>query len=424
MHGRQSTRHLRGPSAGITLCAVLLTAASAAAQSAAPPTADAPAATRAAQLAAERDALGAKSTPPTRSFAERTLNWYDNQSVLSRIFAGWHGLHIVSGRFPAGAGTAAGVGFTLGGDRGLGFNAEAATSTRSYKRAGASLAYRQVGGAPVDISVNGGAYEYPQQDFFGLGANSRREDRSNYLLSSVEGGADVMWRPGGGVEVDGSVSYLSPRVGSGTDHRMPSTENLFDPATLPGYLAQTDYVRTALSVALDRRDNPPHAHAGGRYGARVSDYRARDSVGSAGFRMAELEVQQYVPLPNRYRVLALRAAAVLTDANAGSDVPFYWQPTLGGADALRGFREFRFQDRNSVAVSAEYRWEAWWALDGAVFVDAGTVAPERRSLNLRDVAVSYGVGLRLHSNDAFVARLDFAFSREGFIPFLRFDHVF
>ena len=295
MQGRQSTRHSRGPSVGITLCAVLLAAASAAAQSAAQPAADTQAATRSAQLAAEREALAAKATPPTRSFVERTLSWYDNQSVLSRIFAGWHGLHIVSGRFPAGAGTAAGVGYTLGGDEGLWFNAEAATSTRGYKRAGASLAFRQLGGAPVDLSVHGGAYEYPQEDFFGLGVNSRRENRSNYQLSGAEGGADMLWRPGGGVEVDGGVWYLSPRVDSGTDHRMPSTETLFDPATLPGYLAQTDYVRTSLSVALDRRDNPAHAHAGGRFSARLSDYRDRDSAGSNDFRMAELEVAAVHP---------------------------------------------------------------------------------------------------------------------------------
>ena len=43
---------------------------------------------------------------------------------------------------------------------------------------------------------------------------------------------------------------------------------------------------------------------------------------------------------------------------------------------------------------------------------------------LRDLDVSYGVGFRVHSNSAFVARLDLAFSREGFIPLLRFEHVF
>ena len=63
-------------------------------------------------------------------------------------------------------------------------------------------------------------------------------------------------------------------------------------------------------------------------------------------------------------------------------------------------------------------------LDAAVFVDAGTVAAERKDLNLRNLDASYGFGFRIHSNSAFVARLDLAFSREGFIPLLRFEHVF
>jgi len=82
------------------------------------------------------------------------------------------------------------------------------------------------------------------------------------------------------------------------------------------------------------------------------------------------------------------------------------------------------RDQNSLVMSAEYRWEASWMLDAAVFVDAGKVAATRGDLNLRDLATSYGVGLRVHSNSAFVARLDLAFSREGFIPLLRFEHVF
>ena len=105
-------------------------------------------------------------------------------------------------------------------------------------------------------------------------------------------------------------------------------------------------------------------------------------------------------------------------------MPFYYQPTLGGAQALRGFREFRFRDRHSMLVSAEYRWEAWWALDGAFFIDAGEVASNVRDFTLANVETSYGVGFRLHSNKKFVSRLDLAFSREGFIPLLRFEHAF
>jgi hypothetical protein len=59
-----------------------------------------------------------------------------------------------------------------------------------------------------------------------------------------------------------------------------------------------------------------------------------------------------------------------------------------------------------------------------LFVDAGQVASRRRDFRFSDFDVSYGVGFRVHSNSAFVARLDLAFSREGFIPLLRFEHAF
>jgi hypothetical protein len=377
--------------------------------------------TRAARLDAERDARAADATPPRRSMLERALGWYDNQQVLARMLGGWRGFHGAGGRFPAGAGTAAGLGYSAGGDTGAGIEVVAATSTNGYARGAVVLDLRQLGGAPVDVAVHGQVFEYPQQDFFGVGMDSQREARSNYLLSQAEGGADVIWRPLDGVRVQAGLAYLSPRVGAGTDTTMPSTADAFDPAALAGYGAATDYLRTSVGVAYDGRDNPRHPHAGGRYAVRVADYRDLDS---AGFWRADVDAQHYVPIPDRYRTLALSASAVFSGGRDGQDVPFYFQPTLGGAQTLRGFREFRFQDDNAVALSAEYRWEAWWALDGALFVDAGTVAAEPRSLSLTDVQVSYGVGLRLHSNSAFVARLDLAFSREGFIPLLRFDHVF
>jgi hypothetical protein len=381
----------------------------------------APPATRAERLDAEREARAAATTPPDRTMVERALLWYDDQQVLARLLGGWHGFHGAGGNFPAGAGSGVGIGYAAGGHTGPGVEIIAATSSRGYSRGAVTLDVRQLGGRPLDIAVRGQMYEFPQQDFFGLGIDSDEAARSNYLLSNAEAGADVTWRPWRHVAFQAGVTYLSPRIGRGTDDRMPSTDEAIDTATIPGYGAASDYVRSDIGVAVDTRDNPRHPHAGGRYTARLADYRNTDD---GGFRRADVDLQHYVPIPNRYRTLALRAQAVLTDGRGGQDVPFSFQPTLGGASLLRGFREFRFQDRNAVAVSAEYRWEAWWALDGALFVDAGTVAPERHTLSLRDTEVSYGVGLRLHGNNAFVARLDFAFSREGFIPLLRFDHVF
>jgi hypothetical protein len=388
---------------------------------------------RAAALAAERDKKATETSPPERSFVERALYRYDNSYGFS-VFGNWHGLHLAGGDFPAGAGTKFGVGFkhAIGSSdlvldptrpNRMDVDAKAAYSTNGYGRAVVALNARDLGGRPFTVRVQGQHYEFPQEDFFGLGQDSRKGDRTDYLLRSTEVGAVLQWKPAKLVDVAGGVSYLSPRIGSGTDSRFPSTEQLFDPATLPGFSKQADFLRSDVSFAFDWRENPLHPHAGGRYTAQLSNFRDQELNGF-DFRRVEVDVQQYVPLPNRYRTVALRASAVLTDADAGHQVPFFYQPTLGGSHVLRGFREFRFRDRNSLAMTAEYRWEAWWALDGALFVDAGTVAANRRDLTFRDLDVSYGVGFRVHSNSAFAARLDLAFSREGFIPLLRFEHVF
>jgi hypothetical protein len=353
--------------------------------------------------------------------------------VLSKIFGGWHGFHIGGGNFPAGAGIKFGVGFTHR------FNADvdpaverpnesiidavAARSTRGYTRLAGSWGVRNIGGAPVDVRLIGDYHEFPQEDFFGLGPNSLKSNRTNYRLDSRDVGAEATWRPAKLIGITGGFWSLEPTIDSGTDRRFPSTEQVFNPRTLPGFVAQPNFIRADAGLTFDWRDNPLHPHGGGKYGARLSNFADRD-LDAFSFRRVELEADQYVPLPNRLRTLALHGTAVLTDPDSGNDVPFYYQPTLGGSRLLRGFREFRFRDRNSLAFTAEYRWEAWWALDGALFVDAGTVAREARDLRVGDMDVSYGVGFRVHSNSAFVARLDLAFSREGFVPLLRFEHVF
>ena len=388
-------------------------------------------ATRTTILENAREALTTTSTPPERSRVEGWLYWYDNQYVLAKLLGGWKGFHLAGGDFPAGAGLKFGVGF----DKGLtssdsdptlpnrvDVSARAAYSTRGYVRTVAGVNARNLGGAPIDVEAFGQYYEFPQEDFFGVGQDTQKSARTNYLLDATEAGGGVHWRPSM-FDVGATASYFSPRVGQGTDSRFPSIEEHFSASTVPGIGTATDFLKVELAAAFDWRDLPLFPHSGGRYAVSAAKYDDRD-LGRFDFHRVDVTLQQFVPLGNRYRRLALRAEGAFTDTDSGQTVPFYMQPTLGGAKDLRGFREFRFRDQNSVLLGAEYQWESWWAMDAALFVDAGTVAARRQQLSLGDMDVSYGVGLRFHSNKAFVGRLDLAFSREGFIPLLRFDHVF
>lgn len=383
------------------------------------------------QLAAEREEKAGHASSPERSTVERALYWYDNQDLLVKIQSGWNGFRMASGGFAAGAGTTLGISYNrttaspaaLTRANRIELDTVAAYSTRGYTRTGGGVTLARIAGAPVDARVRAEYYRYPQEDFFGLGPDSSQEDRTSYLQQGVERTADVIWRPIQGVEVGGGVSGMRLEIGSGTDSRYPAIGSVVDTTTLPGFVDEATYLRKDASVAFDWRDNPLHPHAGGRYAVQYSHYTDQDQS-QFGFNRIAIDLHQYVPLPNRYRTLALRAGAVLTDPHAGQEVPFYFQPSLGGSQTLRGFREFRFRDSNALMFTAEYRWEAAWLLDGALFVDAGQVAADRRDFNFRDLDVSYGVGFRIHSNRAFVARLDLAKSREGFIPLLRLEHVF
>ena len=351
---------------------------------------------------------------------------------LENITRSWKGFRFAPGDFPAGAGFVYGVSYTplgpdaLAGDAELPNRAEldlvASYSTRKYYQVGFDLTLRDLGGVPLNLAFQGKASEFPQEDFFGLGPASREQDRTNYLMRSLEFGAELQFRPFKRWSVGGGITHWSPSIGSGRDARFPSTEEVFDETTLPGFQTQPDFWRYHGSLGYDYRDHPSNPRVGGMYGGRLSSFQDRD-LDTFHFRHFEGDLQQYLPLPKR-SVIALHANLVMTDFSTGNEVPFYSMPTLGGGEKLRGFREFRFRDLNSLLLTAEYRWQAWPSLNMTLFVDAGKVTFDHADLHFKDLEASYGLGFRFHSTEALLLRLDLAFSREGFIPLLRYGYVF
>ena len=91
------------------------------------------------------------------------------------------------------------------------------------------------------------------------------------------------------------------------------------------------------------------------------------------FRAVDLLAQQFVPIFDKKRVFAVQAAVRQRRiAGSGQQVPFYFKPTLGGSNQLRGYNDYRFRDDAVVYFNAEYRWEAFSGLDMALFYDWGS----------------------------------------------------
>lgn len=115
----------------------------------------------------------------------------------------------------------------------------------------------------------------------------------------------------------------------------------------------------------------------------------------------------------------------MSETDEGQEIPFYFQRTLGGPDDLRGFRRYRFRDRNLLLLQAEYRWEVFTAMDAAVFYDAGKVAARRGDLDLSGLEHDYGVGVRFGTDNGVFLRIEGAFgSRDGKHLVFRFGNVF
>jgi outer membrane protein assembly factor BamA len=174
---------------------------------------------------------------------------------------------------------------------------------------------------------------------------------------------------------------------------------------------------------FDYRDNPNGPKSGGNYVVQHSWYHDRN-LSLYSFQRTDVDLQQIIPILNKTRRVALRAKGTFTNAASGQRTPFYLQPVLGGGDDLRGFRPFRFSDSNSVVYNAEYQWEIFSGMDGALFMDAGQVMPHVQLPKFSNLETSAGFGLRFNAKNATFLRVDVGFSHEGFQVWLKFNDIF
>jgi len=379
----------------------------------------APAETRAELLRREREARPITAYEP--SGLERAMSVVDNrlQPLLVR-----DGVYSKLGSLTTGSGFAYGAGYR---NRRL-FDGQGAASVWAAASLKGYWAFEGRFGLP-DLA-NGhlaiGAYarhsDYPQESFFGLGADSLRSDHSSFELRNTRVGGDVGVKPWRPLTIGGNVEFLRPRVRNGTNESIPAIGDLFDDVSAPGLDGTTNFVRVGGFVELDYRQ-PKNARRGGWYRFEASRYD--DRSGGFDFHRVEADVRQYLSAFSERRVLALRLSASSSEPEAGARVPFYLMRSLGGHDSLRGFRDYRFRGAHALLAQVEYRYEIWSGFDAALLYDAGKVTDRRADLNFKDLEHDYGIGFRLNTDNGVIFRVDTGFgSRDGKRLFIVFGDVF
>ena len=390
---------------------------------AAPAAAQEPA-TRAELLRQQREEKAQQLAPPEPTGLERALLDLESGRILERVLSPPEGFYPKIGNITSGSGFSMGPGYRkprlLGGH--ADFSAFAAGSFKKYWMVETRLELPRLAGERLAIEAHAQRHDFPEEDFFGIGPASNRADQVTYGLKNTIVGGSAAFRPAGWFSLGGGADHLSPQI-SAYD-REGSIARLFTDHTAPGLASQPDFLRLRAAADLNYRRPRGNPRTGGRYALEWQRFQDLDDSGYS-FNRVQGDVQQYIPLLRDRRVLALRAFASVSDADDGADVPFYYQATLGGPDDLRGFRRLRFRDRHALLLQAEYRWEIFTAVDGAIFYDAGKVASRVEDLDLRNLESDYGIGFRLGTRNGVFLRVEGAFGSSGGKHFIfRFGHVF
>ena len=382
-------------------------------------------ATRVEEIEQARNRKESALRPEEVSTAERFFRDFKDKKWLERIGAGYNGFRVKLGNMVTGGGFAAGPEYFREDllDGNLTVRSSAQVSTRRYLKIEAETAAPKLWGGRIELNLVGSYRNYGSLNYYGPGPDSSKTSRTNYRLEDTSIDGIGTFHPSRYIRAGGSVGALRVNVGPGTDSRFASSERVFSSLQVPGLDRQTNHLRTGVFGQLDYRDNPHGPKSGGNYVFQYSWYDDR-KLGMFGFRRMDIDAQQFIPFLNKTHRFALRAKGTFTDSSGGQTTPFYLQPVLGGSDDLRGFLPFRFSDRNKVIYNAEYQWEVFAGLEGALFFDAGKVMPRRGQLAFSDLEASTGFGLRFNAANATFIRIDVGFSHEGVQVWFKFNDAF
>jgi outer membrane protein assembly factor BamA len=382
--------------------------------------------TRTEILERQRAEKAAQVQPYAANKVEKGLLWMEENNPLT-FLAPHNGFFIQYGY--TGKPVGSGIGFGAGWRHDI-FNRnarvvfEAGQTLRKYRMVRADFSLPYLADEKFEVGAEASYRVHTQEDFYGTGFFTQKAFRTSfrYEAPGVEGRAMV--KPARWFNAGVRLGYLDVEVGPGEDSRFPSIEAFFDGIVAAGLLEQPSFLYNDIFATLDTRDSPGNARAGQYVGVRWRRYHDRD-LGRYDFDALDIDAQQFIPIFDKKRVFALRAQLATTTAGNGHEVPFYFRPTLGGSDTLRSYADFRFRDRNMLAINVEYRWEAFSGLDMALFSDFGEVAPEFRLLDNGDLRGAYGLGFRFNTAAAVFLRFDVAAGgSEGIRTFLKFSKAF
>lgn len=259
-----------------------------------------------------------------------------------------------------------------------------------------------------------------QDNYYGMGIDSRQEDRADYDLERDLVGGEAYFRINPQLTLDLDGRWERDQAGGGRDDDLPDVDDTFPGDQIPGFGRQEN--QTVFGGYLEWRTGAPHTTQRRNRWIDVGYHWNESSTeGAADFGHFSGSAGLEIPLARRRLSFFFALEYESVRPSGEGEISFYELPALGGKGQLPAFRAFRFRDRDLLVGKAEYRWRVWseprdtmW-LDAALVLYGGTVAHDMgEEFSFRNVRESYGVNFSLISQENEIGRLEFANGDEGF----------
>jgi endonuclease/exonuclease/phosphatase family metal-dependent hydrolase len=249
--------------------------------------------------------------------------------------------------------------------------------------------------------------------FFGIGNNSRFDDREYYTREPMEISLTFSKGFSPVFVAQGGLRFKSVRNFNFTD---TSALSKLPPQANSG---TATYQSLLLSARYDTRNSFINPSLGTVAQCEV-EQSLRTSFKNSQFTRLSFSLQYYSILFYPTTVLALRC---MTQGVIGSDLPVQVLSSIGGNSTLRGSPQDRYLDNISALFNSELRFPLYWRFGGVVGLDAAKVWHTLANVDIDRWASNPTAGLRFYM-DTFVVRLDVGFGKETTGFYFNFGQIF
>jgi hypothetical protein len=288
--------------------------------------------------------------------------------------------------------------------------AKAVYSVRHFKLGELLVQSAPIADGRLVLSARARWQDAPVLAVYPLGTSSSRL-RADYAETRTEISGQAVLQPARFLYVQGGAGFERFDT-KGSGERGTPVDAIYTPDTLPGLGMDPDYFHGFIGGGLDTTGSE-YSRSGTILGATLHHYRQQND-GALSFRQVDAVARQLIPILHGNWVVDLSARISTTYADDGETVPFFLMPWLGGGRNLRGYSSYRFRDRHTLVMTAEYRWYAQEWVDMSLYFDAGKAVAHRADLDLDGLRGNVGIGMRFHTPRATALRLELARGTEGF----------